>query len=247
MTSITLEDLVARWAGLPMISHGSHDEDNGNLCLMEKVAVVRGDRHSDRDEHVSSLLGAFGRNLNDWFTASRFAAILSDQAKRLDALGPRIALCDPHLEHELACLPLLVQVSLHIAAGWLDATGDAALMEHAATLRACAEHPEDYKAAESAAESAGSAAWSARYAGYAAESAARYAAESAGYAAGSAAWYARSAGYAAWSAARYAGYAAGYAGYAAESDWRQHAQADADKLLAAFEQILAVWEGEEAA
>ena len=109
--ALTLVELQARWAELPMISHGAHKAGDG-VCLLEKVARARREPHTDHPESVSPMLAALGRSLNDFFTDKRFAEVLAEQSGQLDALGPRIAFCAPNLEREIACLPMLIQVSL---------------------------------------------------------------------------------------------------------------------------------------
>ncbi|GEL17666.1 hypothetical protein [Pseudonocardia asaccharolytica] len=44
---------------------GDHDSPGEGLCLLEAVAYLAGEPHTDHPECVSPVLGAFGRALND--------------------------------------------------------------------------------------------------------------------------------------------------------------------------------------
>jgi hypothetical protein len=154
MGTLTVDELRARWADLPLITYGRHEAGRGEYSLLEKVANVLGREYSYDDSALSPLVAMLGGKLNNWFTGSGFAGMLDQQTRRLDALGPRIALCVPNLELELGYLPLLVQVALHTASGWLEATGNAGLIEQAKTLRAQAEKPDDFAGVETAADAA---------------------------------------------------------------------------------------------
>lgn len=44
---------------------GTHDNPSEGLCLLEAVAYVAGEAHSDHPQCVSPVLGAYGRKLND--------------------------------------------------------------------------------------------------------------------------------------------------------------------------------------
>src|SRR5258708_18944803 len=47
------------------LAHGSHENRDAGLCLLEAVAWFAGRPHSDKPPCVSPVLGAYGRNLND--------------------------------------------------------------------------------------------------------------------------------------------------------------------------------------
>ena len=47
------------------LARGAHDDRSDGLCLMEAVAWLAGESHSDHPACVSPLLGGFGRSLND--------------------------------------------------------------------------------------------------------------------------------------------------------------------------------------
>src|SRR5258708_11619244 len=47
------------------LAHGSHENRDAGLCLMEAVAWFAGRPHSDKPPCVSPVLGAYGRSLND--------------------------------------------------------------------------------------------------------------------------------------------------------------------------------------
>lgn len=47
------------------LAHGSHDSREEGVCLLEAVAWVAGEEHSDHPGCVSPLIAAFGRSWND--------------------------------------------------------------------------------------------------------------------------------------------------------------------------------------
>ena len=47
------------------LTRGTHGDPEGGLCLMEAVAYLTGEPHSDRPECVSPVLGSWGRAIND--------------------------------------------------------------------------------------------------------------------------------------------------------------------------------------
>jgi len=47
------------------LTRGTHGDPEGGLCLMEAVAYLTGEPHSDRLECVSPVLGSWGRAIND--------------------------------------------------------------------------------------------------------------------------------------------------------------------------------------
>ncbi len=49
----------------PYLRAGSHKEGEKQFCLLEAVAYIAGEPHSDHPKCVSPVLGAFGRALND--------------------------------------------------------------------------------------------------------------------------------------------------------------------------------------
>jgi hypothetical protein len=53
-----------RLVGLTLANGGHNSPDEG-LCLLEAVAYVAGEPHTDHPACVSGVLGTFGRNLND--------------------------------------------------------------------------------------------------------------------------------------------------------------------------------------
>lgn len=47
------------------LSHGSHDTPEDGLCLMEAVAFLAGEAHSDHPECACPVLASYARTLND--------------------------------------------------------------------------------------------------------------------------------------------------------------------------------------
>ena len=47
------------------LAEGGHHDPEAGLCLLEAVAYVAGERHSDHPTCTSPVLGTFGRSLND--------------------------------------------------------------------------------------------------------------------------------------------------------------------------------------
>jgi hypothetical protein len=191
------------------LASGSHITREKGVCLLEAVAWLAGEPHSDRPACTSLVLSTYGRALNDAILPDR-----DDLEPRLRALAPRLV--------GTAGRPDLDQLAGLIAADWLIRVYTpawlrlAGLTEHADALaggnpiRSWADLPTtDLAAARDAARSAAnSAAWSAAWS--AAESAVESAADrnATGDAADSAAWGA--AGGAAWGAAGNAALSAAY-------------------------------------
>ncbi len=67
------------------------------------------------------------------------------QISRLEALGPRIALCDPDENLETASMPALVQLASHIPAGCFDATRNPHCIDVASDLRTYSAKPLHYQ------------------------------------------------------------------------------------------------------
>jgi hypothetical protein len=59
--------LEERAALLPFthLAKGGHSNPGSGVCLLEAVAYVAGELHTDHPQCASEILGAFGRNLND--------------------------------------------------------------------------------------------------------------------------------------------------------------------------------------
>jgi hypothetical protein len=64
------------------LDKGAHDTPGDGLCLMEAVAYLAGEPHTDRPKCVSPVLGAYGRALND--------ILPQDRRQQLIPLIPRI-------------------------------------------------------------------------------------------------------------------------------------------------------------
>jgi hypothetical protein len=54
-----------RYAGITLLRGAHLERDEKRLCLMEAVAMLVGEKHSDHPACVSAALGNFGRGLND--------------------------------------------------------------------------------------------------------------------------------------------------------------------------------------
>lgn len=70
----------ARYAAIDL-KRGAHFTPDEGLCLMEAVAYLVGEKHSDRPLCVSPVLAAFGRGLND---------CLGDRRQELKSLIPSL-------------------------------------------------------------------------------------------------------------------------------------------------------------
>ncbi len=181
-----------------ILKHGGHKSADEGLCLLEAVAYVAGEPHSDRPACTDPVLGAFGRAVNDFMTGDERQLLVPIVHKLVGtacdhtvSLRRAMMICDGVVRQ---ILPLAFD---GIAPDVAEMLRDLQPVTDEATASAARS------AAESAAESARSAAWSAaesaESAAWSAWSAARSAAWSAESAesAESAAWSARSA----WSAA----------------------------------------------
>jgi hypothetical protein len=71
------------------LTHGAHNTREDGMCLMEAVAFIAGEKHSDRPECACPVLSAFGRNLND--RMGRGAEGDALRAKYLAPLAEKIA------------------------------------------------------------------------------------------------------------------------------------------------------------
>jgi len=188
------------------LSYGSHKSREEGMCLMEAVAYVAGEPHTDRPKCVCPVLAAFGRAWND---------ALDDEARNrlLKPFIPRLIGTRSTVEVEYRRTFMATDWAVRVAAPvWLRAAG---LDDEAASLEAL--HPlTSAGGCLSAASMIAQAREAARAAWDAAEAAA--ARDAAGAAGVEAAWAAgveaaRDAGvYSAWAAAGAgAGYAAVYA------------------------------------
>jgi hypothetical protein len=173
---ITLRELK-----LLKIAHGGHQDRSNGLCVMEAVAWLAGEKHSDSPSCVCPVIGAFLRSWND--------ALPSDDVRRrlLAPLAKKVIDTKATKEIEFARAMLCVDWFMReFAPAWLDLVPS--LKAHADLLRE-AKPVQSYDDLERitaplrAAQKDADAAWSA--ARSAAWSAARSAAESA---AESAAW-----------------------------------------------------------
>ena len=62
--TVTLDDPQG-WLDQITLQHGSHPSPDDGLCVMEAVAYLAGEPHSDHPDCVSPVLGAFLRSWND--------------------------------------------------------------------------------------------------------------------------------------------------------------------------------------
>jgi len=86
-----------------VLARGKHGSREQGVCLLEAVAYVAGEPHSDHPACVSPVLAAFGRALND--------ALDSVERQRLVPLVPRlVGTVDPVADQRdgLECAHFLV-------------------------------------------------------------------------------------------------------------------------------------------
>jgi hypothetical protein len=156
------------------LKYGDHATREDGLCLMEAVALLGGEGHTDKPECACPVLSAFGRKLNDGMGKGAEGDAL--RAKYLADLAPRLVGTQATPEVELKRAFIFTDGAVRVLAPIaLDATG---LCDAAATLRALS--PVTSQATAQAAEAAEAAA-------NAAEAAAAWAAEAAAEAAAAAA------------------------------------------------------------
>jgi hypothetical protein len=207
-----------------VLKYGSHNTPDAGMCLMEAVAFVAGEPHSDSPRCASPKLAAIGRSLNDRYT--------DDERQLLAPLIPRLVGTRTTLEHDRKRSCLMIDASIRgiapmglDAVGWSD-LGDklraiapvvdtaSARAAHVVTQAVRGEAKNRYAAASASVSYAASAAEHASYAAITAS----YASASVSYAFASAfasEYASASVSYAA-SAAEHASYAAITASYAAE-------------------------------
>jgi hypothetical protein len=171
-------------------SHGSHDSRDKGMCVMEAVAYVAGEAHSDHPKCACPVITAFLISWNDALPSdAERNRLLSRFVFRLP--GTRAT---PEIEQRRSFMALDWLVRTHTPA-WLDLRPE--LAAHAKALRSLKRIKDMETALEAgkvvqaawdaARDAAGDAAWAA--AGDAAGDAARDAArDAAGAAAGAAAW-----------------------------------------------------------
>ena len=157
-----------------VLKHGGHKSAEDGMCLLEAVAYVAGEPFGDRPQCVDTVLGAYGRAVNDFMTDNARQLLVPLIPKLIGTVGDHtlslrraMLICDGTIRQ---ILPLAFE--------------GIGLVDVASTLRNLAEVKDESSA--SAARSAASAAWSA------ARSAAS-AADSAADSAAGAAWSAASA------------------------------------------------------
>jgi hypothetical protein len=221
------------------LTHGSHTSREEGMCLMEAVAFLGGEAHSDHPACACPILAAYARTLNDKMgygaeSDALRAKYLAPLAKKL--VGTRST---PEVERKrmyyfadravrlfapkalevagftkeadaLRALPEIVDERTARAARAADAAADADAAHGAARASRAAA-----RAAARASRAAARAAWAAARAAWAADAAAAYAARAAAAAdaaVNAAAWAAD----AAWSAAG--------AAWAADAAWEQAAE-----------------------
>jgi len=160
------------------LRHGGHFTRDEGMCLLEAVAFLAGEPHSDAPECACPVLSAYGRKLNDVMGKGPAGDAL--RAKYLSDIAPMLVgtFASTH-EVERRRAYLLTDRAVRVIAPMaLDAAG---LCAHAATLRALAPVTDAFtaRAATLAARAATLAARAAAYAAEAAEAAAWAAAEAA--------------------------------------------------------------------
>ncbi len=135
--------------------HGSHDNIDDGMCVMEAVSYVAGEEWSDNPACACPIVSDFMRTWND-------SLCDADRNKLLKPLIPRLvgsrSTTDVATKRSYLALDWLVRV---FTPEWLDLVPS--LREHAKTLRGL-DTISDEESAESAharLEAAGSAAWAA--------------------------------------------------------------------------------------
>jgi len=122
MTAVDLDNI--------RLSYGSHKSREEGMCLMEAVAYVAGEPHTDRPQCVCPVLAAFGRAWND---------ALDDEARNrlLKPFIPRLIGTRSTVEVEYRRTFMATDWAVRVAAPvWLRAAG---LDDEAASLEAL--HP----------------------------------------------------------------------------------------------------------
>jgi hypothetical protein len=109
------------------LSHGAHGTREAGVCLLEAVAWLAGEPHSDRPACTSLVLSTYGRTLNDTLLPSR-----ADLEPRLRALAPRLVgtAGRPELDQRAGLMAADWLVRVYTPA-WLRVAG---LAEHADAL-----------------------------------------------------------------------------------------------------------------
>jgi hypothetical protein len=114
------------------LSRGAHNDRDNGLCLLEAVAWLAGEEHTDRPVCVSGVLAAYGRELNDVLLPARV-----DLEPRIRALAPMLVgtAGRPELDHRASLLALDWLVRIYTPA-WLRL---AKINGHADNLENCEE------------------------------------------------------------------------------------------------------------
>jgi len=187
-----------------ILSFGAHDTPEEGMCLMEAVAWLAGEAHSDHPKCACPVIAAYARNLNDRMGEGAEGDAL--RAKHLLPLATKLVgtRSTPEVEQKRAYF-FANRAVRFFAPSALEAAG---FTEEAKTLRTLPEIVDEQTARDVAYAAAGTSAWAdaaeaaaaARAAGTSAWADARDAAAWAADAAARAAARAASAG--AWAAAR---------------------------------------------
>ena len=198
MTELTIDP--ERFAAIDL-KKGAHGSPDQGMCLMEAVAFLAREQHSDHPKCVSPILGTFGRNLND--------VLPDDLRQELKALIPSLpGTANDGMDETRGYMALDWLIRTWLPA-WLDLVPscreDATrlrelgrIVDMVAAERAGPVVRQAQKKSAAAGDAARAAAWDAARAA-AGDAAWAAAGDAAGDAAGAAAWAA--AGDAAWAAA----------------------------------------------
>jgi len=182
------------------LTYGSNATREDGLCLMEAVAMLGGEGHTDTPKCACPVLSAFGRGLNDGMGKGAEGDVL--RAKYLSDLAPRLVGTRSTPEVELRRALVFADEAVRVLAPLaMEAAGRVVAAD---ALRALSPVI-DWDTADRAAAAA-RAAWAAVNAADAADAADAYAAANAAYAA-----------YAAWAAGLAAEAGAAHAAYAANA------------------------------
>jgi hypothetical protein len=158
------------------LTHGSHRTQEDGLCLMEAVAMLGGEGHTDRPVCACPVLSAFGRRLNDEMGTGPAGDVL--RVKYLAELAPRLVGTRSTLEVALRRALVFADGAVRVlaplameAAGLCDAAGSLRALSPVIDRDTAAHAADAYAAHWPAAYAAGHAATAAYAAGHAATAA----------------------------------------------------------------------------
>lgn len=116
---------------IPPLTSGSHDSPDDGLCLLEAVALLAGEAHTDRPACASPVLAGYGRTINDTLLPER-----EDLEPRLRALAPRLVgtAGQPELDRQAGLIAMRWPIQVYLP----TLLTSAGLGEHAQSLEGAA-------------------------------------------------------------------------------------------------------------